>query len=374
MLFMSAHGMVKAIRIDGGHPDVVWEVQCRKHSLVDRRHEEFASQIGFSSQDSSLVVSGMHHLYKVDAKTGASVWRSSSLGSFTTLRPYPASFIFHDQNIYAGYCCKISKVNPTTGKADWRVKMQTGAVSPTVLASHKDVIFAAGAGHVVAVDTNGVVLWRDQFSQSSTRPVTILHNGRTSTPLLYVGHRGKIYVYNTESQTRVKEWRSGTKGFVTMALHSGHLVVATPSFVWALQPKSLETIWKQAVLGSGSTVALQILQHNNEAIVIANIYHNGDRSTLTTYRLADGSPRWGSLSLKSGICSGSASLIHHNGFICIGSSGGFVQGLHITNKSLRFRLTFGRSWISFANASMSSDTHASQPIVQEQSATLVNPT
>lgn len=41
----------------------------------------------------------MHHLYKVDAKTGASVWRSSSLGSFTTLRPYPASFIFHDQNV-----------------------------------------------------------------------------------------------------------------------------------------------------------------------------------------------------------------------------------------------------------------------------------
>lgn len=39
--------MVKAIRIDGGHPDVVWEVQCRKHSLVDRRHEEFASQVCF---------------------------------------------------------------------------------------------------------------------------------------------------------------------------------------------------------------------------------------------------------------------------------------------------------------------------------------
>lgn len=39
--------MVKAIRIDSGHPDVVWEVQCRKHSLVDRRHEEFASQVCF---------------------------------------------------------------------------------------------------------------------------------------------------------------------------------------------------------------------------------------------------------------------------------------------------------------------------------------
>jgi hypothetical protein len=373
VLFVAGHGIVKAVRIDGGHPDVVWETQCRKHSLVDRRHEEFASQIAFSTSDSSLIVSGMHHLYKIDALTGSSLWRSSSLGSFTTLRPYPTSFLFHEQHIYAGYCCSLSKLDPQTGKSSWRVKMGTGAISPTVLASHKEIVFVAGAGHVVAVDRDGVVQWRDQFSQTSTRPVSILHNGRTSYPLLYIGHRGKIYVYNTESQTRVKEWRSGTKGFVTMLMCPGHLVVATPSFIWALQPKSLETIWKQSLLGTGSTVALQMMEHNLEAVVIASIYHNGDRSTLSTYRLLDGSPRWGTLTFKSGLCSGSASIIYHDGYICVGSSGGIIQGLHVTNKSQRFRFSFGRSWLSFANSASSSDTHAAQPIVQEQSATLINP-
>jgi hypothetical protein len=242
------------------------------------------------------------------------------------------------------------------------------------LASHKDLIFVAGSGHVVAFGTDGTVQWRSQFSQSSTRPVTILHNGRSSHPLLYIGHRGKIYVYNTDSQTQVKEWRSGTKGFITMTLKAGVLIVANPSFIWALSPKSMETIWKHSILGGGSTVALQVIPINGEEVVIANIYHNADRSTLTTYRLADGSPRWGSLSLKSGVCNGSASIIYHDGYIVIGSSGGYIQGLHVTQKSMRFRLNFGRSWISFANSQMASDTHAAQPILQEQSSTLVNPT
>ena len=248
------------------------------------------------------------------------------------------------------------------------------AVSPTVLACHKDVVFAAGAGHVVALGTDGSQLWHSQFSQSSTRPVTILHNGRSSHPLLYVGHRGKIYVYNTESQTQVKEWRSGTKAFITMQLYEGKLIVGTPSFIWALQPKSMETLWKQSLFGNGSTVALQVSRINSEDVVMATIYTNGDRSALTTYRLTDGSTRWGTLSIRSGLCNGSASIIYHDGYICVGTSGGHIQGLHTVNKSLSFRFTFGRSWLSFANTNSYSDPHCSQPFIQEQSATLVNPT
>lgn len=248
-----------------------------------------------------------------------------------------------------------------------------GAVSPTVLAAHKDTLFAAAAGHLVALDLDGTLLWRVQFSRSSASPVTMLHNGRTSHPLLYIGHRGKIYVYDTDSQTQVKEWRSGAKAFVTMQKRPGVLVVATPSHVWALHPKSMETIWKQSLVGAGSTVAIQLCSIRNEEVVIACIFHQGDRSALYTFRLADGSARWGTLDLKSGPANGSSSILFHDGYIVVGSSGGFIQGLHATEKPLRFRTSFGRSWISFATTSAYSDTHASQPIIQEQASALVNP-
>lgn len=38
-------GMVRAVRIESARPQVAWETQCRKNSLVDRRHEDFASQV-----------------------------------------------------------------------------------------------------------------------------------------------------------------------------------------------------------------------------------------------------------------------------------------------------------------------------------------
>lgn len=251
--------------------------------------------------------------------------------------------------------------------------LTAGAVAPTVLSSHNDTIFAAAAGHLVALDRDGTLLWRVQFSRSSASPVTILHNGRTSHPLLYIGHRGKIYVYDTDSQTQVKEWRSGAKAFVTMQKRPGVLVVATPSHVWALHPKSMETIWKQNLSGAGSTVALQLCAIRGEEVVVACIFHQADRSALYTFRLADGSSRWGTLSLKSGLSNGSSSIIFHDGFIVVGSSGGFIQGLHATEKPLRFRTSFGRSWISFATTSNQSDTHASQPIIQEQASAIINP-
>jgi hypothetical protein len=133
----------------------------------------------------------------------------------------------------------------------------------------------------------------------------------------------------------------------------------------------METIWKQSVAGAGNTVAIQVIRDTSgDDVVLACMYHNGERSNLVSFRLVDGSPRWGSLSIKSGFCNGSASIIHHDGYIIMGLSGGYIQGLHITHKALRFRMTFGRSWISFSSVSSSSDTHASQPIVQEQSSSL----
>lgn len=40
--------------IEGGTTKVVWEAQCRKNSFVDRRHEEFASQVRSPSLPSLL--------------------------------------------------------------------------------------------------------------------------------------------------------------------------------------------------------------------------------------------------------------------------------------------------------------------------------
>lgn len=56
-------------------------------------------KVMYLPNDSSLIVTGMHHLYKVNALNGKSIWRSESLGSYTTLRPYPPTFMLHEKHV-----------------------------------------------------------------------------------------------------------------------------------------------------------------------------------------------------------------------------------------------------------------------------------
>lgn len=316
----------------------------------------------------------------------------------------------------------------------WICGIVANAVGPTMMTSYKGVIYVAGAGHVVAVNEEGREVWRNEFSESG-RPVTVLHAGKESQPYLYIGHRGRVCMYNTETEMMMKEWRSGTKDFVSLAMKNNILIVATAKKIWALHPRSLETQWKQKLdhTMEGQTVAVEIVSSpahtsrshhhghqgssrqgsksgsglllghsggnggsNNafltrqsshssaasttsglggsfgEEIVMVSVWHSKDRSSLYSFRLNDGTPRWTCLSLKSGYCNGSASLLSHAGFILVASSGGYLHGLHMVDKHLRFRLSFGRSWLSLASSTSFSNPHSSQPFIQEQINTLLS--
>ncbi|MCX8197388.1 MAG: PQQ-binding-like beta-propeller repeat protein [Candidatus Micrarchaeota archaeon] len=185
--------------------------------LWQKQFQDLVSQISFSS-DVLFVIAG-EELFAIDARSGATLWKTDAGGSVFS-PPLEA-----DGSIYFGSSYgKFYSFSAADGRLEWLFKTDGWVVSPPAV-DDDSIYFASTGGSIYRVSVNGNLKWKANIG-GAVWFSPIIYESKMGKQVVVVADDGSVF--GLDAQTGKQIWSFSFEGRPTaFGFHDGVFVLAT---------------------------------------------------------------------------------------------------------------------------------------------------